>query len=59
MNIDDYINMVLNEHLLTPAYSQLSKETALLQLSLTQDHLMNLINSNKHYLTLAEFTYFQ
>jgi hypothetical protein len=59
LNIDDYINMVLNEHLLTPAYSQLSKETALLQLSLIQNHLKNLINSNKRYLTLAEFTYFQ
>jgi hypothetical protein len=59
LNTDDYINMVLKEHLLTPAYSQLSKETALSQLSSTQSHLKNLINSNKCYLTLAEFTYFQ
>jgi hypothetical protein len=47
LNSDDYINMVLNEHLLTPAYSQLSKETALSQLSSIQSHLKNLINSNK------------
>jgi hypothetical protein len=59
MNLDDYINMVLNEHLLTPAYIQLSKETALNTLSTTQNHLKQLINTNKRYITSAEFTYFQ
>jgi hypothetical protein len=59
MNLDDYITMVLKEHLLTSAYCQLSKETALQKLSITQSQLKNLINSNKRYLTPAEFTYFQ
>ncbi len=59
MNLDDYINMVLNEHLLTSTYIQLSKETAINKLSTTQSHLKKLINTNKWYLTSAEFTYFQ
>jgi hypothetical protein len=59
MNLDDYINMVLKEHLLTSAYCQLPKEMALQRLSSIQSHLKNLINSNKRYLTLAEYTYFQ
>jgi hypothetical protein len=47
MNLDDYINMVLNEHLLTSTYIQLSKETAINKLSTTQSHLKKLINTNK------------
>jgi uncharacterized protein (DUF1015 family) len=47
VNLDNYINMVLNKHLLTPAYSQLSREMAVSKLSSTQSHLKKLINSNK------------
>jgi hypothetical protein len=59
MNQEDYINWVLNKHLLTPAYAQLPKETALDKLSQIQTYLKTLVNSNKWYLTTAEFTYFQ
>jgi hypothetical protein len=53
-----YIKQVLNEHLLTADYTQLSKQEATAKINLLKDNLKVLINSHKTTLSKAELTHF-
>jgi hypothetical protein len=58
MELDSYITQVLQEHLLTKDYTQLSQLEAKNRLENLKLNLKQLITSNCHLLTKAELTYF-
>jgi hypothetical protein len=58
MELDSYIIQVLQEHLLTKDYTQLSQLEAKNRLENLKLNLKQLITSNCHLLTKAELTYF-
>jgi hypothetical protein len=58
LNRDQYITQVLSEHLLTPAYLQLSKETAINKLENTKQLFLESYQTHKHLLSQAETEYF-
>ncbi len=59
MDIDTYITQVLQEHLLTDSYIQLSNTEAEQRLNNTKNTLKILISSNEDILSKPELTYFQ
>jgi hypothetical protein len=58
MNHDEYIQLCLSHHLLTPHYIQLSKPIAIERLSSTKNLLIDIFNTYKTHLNQAEVTYF-
>jgi len=55
---DQYIQQVLNQHLLTKDYVQLTKQEALSKINLLKDNLKALITNNRNILSKTELTYF-
>jgi len=59
LDTSQYVSQVLKEHLLTPAYKQLSQ----MEVARTNEHikttLKNLIQTNKQLLSKCELTYFE
>jgi hypothetical protein len=58
LNREDYIKKVLNEHLLTPAYTQLQNHEANNRIADTKNNLLKIYNEQKHLLSKAETTFF-
>jgi len=58
LNRKDYIRKVLNEHLLTPAYTQLQTHLANNRIVDTQNNRLKIYNDQKHLLSKAETTFF-
>jgi hypothetical protein len=58
MNTNDYINLVLQEHLLTKAYTRLTQSEASQKLKRLQQNLKNLVYTNVHLLSTAEKIFF-
>jgi hypothetical protein len=58
MNTNDYIKLVLQEHLLTKAYTRLTQSEALQQIEHLQQTLKNLVYANVHLLSTAEKNFF-
>ncbi len=58
MNREDYIQLCLSHHLLTPQYIQLPKTTALNRISNTKKLLTDTFNTYKTHLKQSEVTYF-
>jgi hypothetical protein len=58
LNRKDYIRKVLNEHLLTPAYTQLQTHEANNRIADTKNNLIKIYNEQKHLLSKAETTFF-
>ena len=54
-----YIEQVLNQHLLTDTYKQLSKEEANNKYELLKCSLKELVSQSQHNLSKQEMTYFQ
>jgi hypothetical protein len=59
MDTKTYIKQVLQEHLLTSRYQQLSKQDSLNRLENFEATLKDLISSNLNYLSKSEVIYFQ
>jgi hypothetical protein len=58
LNRDQYITQILSERLLTPAYLQLSKETAMNKLENTKQLFLESYQTHEHLLSRAETEYF-
>jgi hypothetical protein len=58
LDLDDYIQQVLQEHLLTKDYAQLTQQEATKKLENLRHTLKHLITSNQDLLSKAEITYF-
>jgi hypothetical protein len=58
LELDEYIHQVLQEHLLTPDYVQLTQQEVNHRMSNLQHKLKQLVASNQSLLTKAEITYF-
>jgi len=58
MNYRNYIECILQEHLLTTNYQQLPNEAALYRIESTKLKLRNVFNLHKNKLTQAEVNYF-
>ena len=58
LNRKDYIRKVLNEHLLTPAYTQLQTHLADNRIVDTKNNRLKIYNDQKHLLSKAETTFF-
>jgi hypothetical protein len=58
MNYRNYIECILQEHLLTTNYQQLPNEAALHWIESTKQKLQNAFNLHKNKLTQAEVNYF-
>jgi len=54
-----YITQILNKHILTPSYQQLSPTEAKQQTEFTKTQLMDLYNHHKNMLSKAEVDYFR
>jgi hypothetical protein len=59
MDTEDYITQILNEHLLTADYNQLSKAEAQYKMDQLKTTFKNLIQSNLDRLSKPEVTFFQ
>jgi hypothetical protein len=59
MDSKSYIKQVLEEHLLTNSYKQLSKEEAKTKIKDLKTQLNAIINNNRDKLTTSELNYFQ
>jgi hypothetical protein len=59
MDSIDYAKQVLQEHLLTNTYKQLSETEATTRMIELKDALKNLISTHSHNLSKVELTYFQ
>jgi hypothetical protein len=57
-NRDDYIKQVLQEHLLSPTYTQLSETIAFQRLAETKELLINSFETYRHLLSQPEIDYF-
>lgn len=59
IDLSRYTQQVLQEHLLTNDYQQLSKDYVTQKMELIRNHLKELINQNQKQLSKAELVYFQ
>jgi Holliday junction resolvasome RuvABC endonuclease subunit len=59
MDLESYVIQVLQEHLLTPDYSQLSQTEMKHRMSNLRSTLQSIITTNQDKLSKAEITYFQ